>query len=448
MPFGDNAAQADAATAQCRIDQPVGQRVEPTCLAALMSGHETALLLPSYCPVIARLLNDVAGQSIVQLALAFGFTMIHQPRSDRHHAATSALLSWYETHGRVLPWRAPVGSHADPYAVWLSEIMLQQTTVATVKTYFDAFISRWPDVRALAAAPRDDVLAAWAGLGYYARARNLHAAAITVAEQHDGHFPDTEAGLLALPGIGPYTAAAIAAIAFGRRAVVVDGNIERVTARWQAVETPLPKAKPTLHAVMDALTPDDRAGDFAQAMMDLGAMVCTPPRRQKSGAGLTPPDCARCPLYATCLGRKGEAAALPRKQPKKPQPQRHGVVLVLQDGGGRVLLEERPDQGLLGGMLVFPGSDWADGSPARQDYPLHDALPVAAVLPQASVPQRRNAGVQHVFTHFRLHLAIEEAVLDGQVLLPPRYRWVARDQLAGLALPTVMRKVAKAAGLI
>ena len=448
MPFGDNAAQADAATAQCRIDQPVGQRVEPTCLAALMSGHETALLLPSYCPVIARLLNDVAGQSIVQLALAFGFTMIHQPRSDRHHAATSALLSWYETHGRVLPWRAPVGSHADPYAVWLSEIMLQQTTVATVKTYFDAFISRWPDVRALAAAPRDDVLAAWAGLGYYARARNLHAAAITVAEQHDGHFPDTEAGLLALPGIGPYTAAAIAAIAFGRRAVVVDGNIERVTARWQAVETPLPKAKPTLHAVMDALTPDDRAGDFAQAMMDLGAMVCTPPRRQKSGAGLTPPDCARCPLHATCLGRKGEAAALPRKQPKKPQPQRHGVVLVLQDGGGRVLLEERPDQGLLGGMLVFPGSDWADGSPARQDYPLHDALPVAAVLPQASVPQRRNAGVQHVFTHFRLHLAIEEAVLDGQVPLPPRYRWVARDQLAGLALPTVMRKVAKAAGLI
>ena len=241
----------------------------------------------------------------MQLALASGITMIHQPRSDRHHAATTALLSWYETHSRVLPWRAPAGSSADPYAVWLSEIMLQQTTVATVKTYFNAFISRWPDVRALAAAPRDDVLAAWAGLGYYARARNLHAAAVTVAEQHDGRFPDTEAGLRALPGIGPYTAAAIAAIAFGRRAVVVDGNIERVTARWQDVQIPLPKAKPTLHAVMDALTPDDRAGDFAQAMMDLGAMVCTPPRRQKADSARSLPDCASCPLHATCLGRKG-----------------------------------------------------------------------------------------------------------------------------------------------
>ena len=198
---------------------------------------------------------------------------------------------------------------------------------------------------------------------------------------------------------------------------------------------------------MDALTPDDRAGDFARAMMDLGAMVCTPPRRQKADSARSLPDCASCPLHATCLGRKGEVAALPRKLPKKPQPQRHGVVLVLNDGGGRVLLEERPDRGLLGGMLVFPGSDWADGNPTRQDYRL---MLVCQLRLFWLRHLRRNAvmqGVQHVFTHFRLHLAVEEAVLDGQVPLP-RYRWVERDQLAELALPTVVRKVAKAVGLI
>ena len=234
VPFRDNATQADTATAQRRIDQPVGQRVEPTCFAALMSGHETVPVIGLLLPI----LNDVACQSIVQLALS-GYDDTPAPiRSPP--CATTALLSWYETRWRVLPWRAPAEAVL-VYAVWLSEIMLQQTTVATVKAYFNAFIGRWPDVRALAAAPRDDVLAAWAGLGYYARARSLHAAAVTVAEQHDRRFPILRPDCR--PAGWPYATAAIAAIAFGRRAVVVGGNIERVTARWQDVQIPLPKAK-------------------------------------------------------------------------------------------------------------------------------------------------------------------------------------------------------------
>lgn len=374
--------------------------------------------------------------------------MIHHHQHDRHNAASRALLAWYETHGRVLPWRAAIGDQPDPYAVWLSEVMLQQTTVATVKTYFKAFMARWPDVKALAAAPRDDVLSAWAGLGYYARARNMHAAAITVADQYQGIFPDDEETLQSLPGVGAYTAAAIASIAFGRRAVVVDGNIERVTARWQAVETPLPRAKPELYDVMDAMTPADRAGDFAQAMMDLGAMICTPPRRQKSAAGLTLPLCDQCPLAETCLGRQQNPARLPLKTPKKPQPRREGVAVVLHDGGGGVVMEERPDRGLLGGMLVFPGSTWADGSPARETYPLDQDCAVTGLLEQAETRRRLNQGVDHVFTHFKLHLTIEEAVISPDTPLPPGYRIIEASRLGEQALPTVMRKVAKVAGLV
>ncbi|MGC6484719.1 MAG: A/G-specific adenine glycosylase, partial [Candidatus Puniceispirillales bacterium] len=336
----------------------------------------------------------------------------------------------------------------DPYAVWLSEVMLQQTTVATVKSYFEAFISRWPDVTALAAAPRDDVLSAWAGLGYYARARNMHAAAIIVARDHNGRFPDTEEELRRLPGIGAYTAAAIAAIAFGRHAVVVDGNIERVTARWQAVETPLPKAKPALTAVMAALTPADRAGDFAQAMMDLGAMICTPARRLQSAAGLSQPACDQCPLAETCLGRHADPGRLPLKAPKKPQPQRHGSAVIFHDGAGGVVLEERPDRGMLGGMLIFPGSDWAGGSPDREDYPISPESPVAGLLAEAESRRILNSKVEHVFTHFRLHLRLEEALISRATPLPPACRWVAMADLPSLALPTVMRKVARAAGLV
>ena len=374
--------------------------------------------------------------------------MIHQPRDDRHKDAAAAVLDWYEKHGRSLPWRAPLGQRSDPYAVWLSEIMLQQTTVATVKGYFDAFISRWPTVEHLAAAPRDDVLAEWAGLGYYARARNLHAAAITVATEHHGKFPATEDALRQLPGVGAYTAAAVAAIAFGQRAVVVDGNIERVTSRWQAVKTPLPEAKPELKAVMDAMTPDHRAGDFAQAMMDIGAMICVPSRRSKSNAGMVGPDCDHCPLNPTCLGRLENPALLPIKKPKKAKPYRYGVVAVIRNEQGDVLMEQRQDRGLLGGMLVFPGSDWADGNPSRQDYPLCEDRPASIML--ASADQRRdlNISVDHIFTHFHLVLSIKEASIKGEPVLPSNHHWVSLQQLDDLALPTAMRKVAKAAGLI
>lgn len=358
-------------------------------------------------------------------------------------------MAWYHKNGRVLPWRAAPGGKADPYAVWLSEIMLQQTTVATVKGYFNAFIERWPDVHALAAAPREDVLAAWAGLGYYARARNLHAAAQYVADTHHGQFPQTEAELRALPGVGAYTAAAIAAIAFGERAVVVDGNIERVTARWQAVSEPLPGAKPQLRDVMDALTPREGAGDFAQAMMDIGAMICTPSRQTTVSAGeQSQPACDLCPLAPTCVGRHDNPAQFPVKAPKKTKPQRRGVAVVFRDGAGRVLLEKRGDQGLLGGMLVFPGSDWADGNPRREDYPLTAGMVAADLLEHAAHCQRLNEGVDHVFTHFRLTLSIHEALIKAETAVPDGYQWVDADSLPRLALPTVMRKVAEAAGLI
>ena len=237
------------------------------------------------------------------------------------------LLAWYDRHARVLPWRAPPGATAEPYVVWLSEIMLQQTTVAAVGPYFERFLARWPDVRSLAAAPLDDVLTAWAGLGYYARARNLHACARQVAESLGGRFPDNESDLRALPGIGAYTAAAIAAIAFDRKATVVDGNVERVVARLFALETPLPKAKKPLHALAESLTPDRRPGDYAQAMMDLGATLCLPRR----------PKCPLCPLQETCLARRaGLAEALPRRSPKPERPTRRGIAFWLTDRAGAV----------------------------------------------------------------------------------------------------------------
>lgn len=330
------------------------------------------------------------------------------------------LLAWYDRSHRRLPWRASPGANAaDPYRVWLSEIMLQQTTVAAVVPYFEHFTRRWPTVEALAAAEDGDVLAAWAGLGYYARARNLLACARAVASDHGGRFPSNEEALLRLPGIGAYTAAAITAIAYGERAVVVDGNVERVVARLFAVEEPLPGAKPTLRALADTITPTARAGDFAQAMMDLGATVCRP----------RSPDCLVCPIAESCdAARRGIADLLPQKARKAPRPVRYANVYVLRDGG-EILLVRRPPRGLLGGMLGLPMSEIADSPMAPGAHP------------GAPAPTRwlRGEGrVTHVFTHFELHLTVFSGDLSG--LTRPAGDWRAADESVARDLPTLFRK--------
>ncbi|RNF34655.1 A/G-specific adenine glycosylase [Paracoccus methylarcula] len=321
------------------------------------------------------------------------------------------LLEWYDRHGRVLPWRVPPGGGAaDPYRVWLSEIMLQQTTVAAVKSYFERFTGLWPTVDDLAAAEDAHVMAEWAGLGYYARARNLLACARIVSKA--GGFPRTREALQALPGIGPYTSAAIAAIAYDQPETVVDGNVERVVARLHAVETPLPAAKPELVALAQKLTPQARPGDYAQAMMDLGATICAPRN----------PACGICPLIDECdAHRLGIAATLPRKAPKTAKPNRSGIVWVARQGDG-LLLEERPAKGLLGGMLAFPSAGW-DG----RDLP-----------PPGQADWREIGEVRHVFTHFNLSLQVMLGELTGPAqrghLVP--LRQIDRDGLPGL-----MRKV-------
>ena len=326
-------------------------------------------------------------------------------------ALRAALLGWYDAHGRTLAWRvAPGTGRADPYRIWLSEIMLQQTTTPHATPYFLAFTVRWPTAADLAAADDSDVMAAWAGLGYYARARNLLACARAVAGQHGGVFPDTEAGLLALPGVGAYTAAAVAAIAFDRPANVVDGNVERVMARLFAVETPLPGAKPELKRLAGSLIADDRPGDWPQALMDLGATVCRPGR----------PLCEACPVTVWCAGyASGHPERWPLKTKKVARPHRTGVAWVLRDDAGRVALVRRPDKGLLGGMTGLPTSDWAvDAAPP--------APPVAA--------DWRDAGsVEHVFTHFSLTLTVRTARGTGEFL------WTDADA-ARASLPTVFRK--------
>jgi A/G-specific adenine glycosylase len=340
-----------------------------------------------------------------------------------------AVLAWYDRERRVLPWRAPPGARADPYKVWLSEIMLQQTTVKAVTPRYAAFLKRWPDVAALAASELGEVLAAWAGLGYYARARNLHACARAVVERHGGRFPATEAELRKLPGIGAYTAAAIAAIAFGERATPVDGNIERVVARLFAVTTPLPAAKPEIKALAGSLTPEERAGDFAQAMMDLGATICTPRR----------PACGLCPLRPDCRAyAAGLAAVLPYRDEKIERPIRRGAVFVALRADGSILLRERPPKGLLGGMLETPSSPWDAAGPDPRSLRAH--APVEA-------DWTKLAGlVEHTFTHFHLELSVYRAEIGPRVAIrraaqPERCRWVQRRDLAGAALPSVMRKV-------
>lgn len=338
------------------------------------------------------------------------------------------LLDWYDRHARRLPWRARPGEVPDPYHVWLSEIMLQQTTVATVGDYFRKFLEIWPSVQDLAAAELDHVLTAWAGLGYYARARNLHKCAITVATNHGGRFPNTEEELMTLPGIGRYTAAAIAAIAFNRPAAVMDGNIERVTTRLNSIETPLPGSKPALYAHVVAMTPQYRPGDFAQAMMDLGATVCIPGR----------PKCMICPLTSVCTGQ-GIAETLPRKLPKKRKPVRRGVVFWIERADGAVLLRRRPEAGLLGGMMEFPSTPWLD-APIPEDPGLEEAglsLKVSEFQPAGEI--------RHIFTHFHLTLAVQRANAPQDSVAPEGCEWCQPDKLGEKALPSVMRKVAKAA---
>jgi A/G-specific adenine glycosylase len=337
------------------------------------------------------------------------------------------LLAWYDRHARTLPWRAPPGERADPYGVWLSEVMLQQTTVAAVKPYYETFLRRWPTVEALAAADLDEVLQAWAGLGYYARARNLHACARKVASDYGGRFPETAAALKQLPGIGDYTAAAIAAIAFDEPAAVVDGNVERVMARRFAVEEPLPDAKRRLRALAGRLTPDVRPGDYAQAVMDLGATVCT----------VRQPRCMVCPWSDDCAGRlAGIAESLPRRAPKAERPTRHGAAFWISDGTGAVLLRRRPEKGLLGGMMEVPSTEWGEAPPsldaARQAAPF--AVEVEA-LPGL---------VRHTFTHFHLELAVLAGQTGGTNPEIPDDEgiWVAVERLGEQALPSLMRKVA------
>lgn len=335
------------------------------------------------------------------------------------------LLDWYARSRRHLPWRAMPGGRADPYRVWLSEIMLQQTTVAAVQPYFLRFLERWPDMRALAAAPLEDVLTQWAGLGYYARARNLHACAREVASRHGGRLPAEEAVLRGLPGIGPYTAAAIAAIAFGRKATPVDGNIERVVARLFAIEEALPAAKALIRSHAEAITPEEGAGDFAQAMMDLGATICLP----------RAPLCERCPLAGVCAGRaRGIAAALPRKAAKKERPRRHGVAFVLRRADGAILLRRRAPEGLLGGMTEVPSTEWR-----TEPWGLAEAIrhaPAPADWRALAEP------VEHTFTHFLLSLAVLTA--DGEALQTGIF-WRRPEELAGEALPSVMRKICRLA---
>jgi A/G-specific adenine glycosylase len=338
-------------------------------------------------------------------------------------ASAASLLAWYDRHKRALPWRAENGERSDPYRVWLSEIMLQQTTVKAVAPYYMRFLQRWPTIAELAAERLEEVLKLWAGLGYYARARNLHACARAVVQHHGGRFPQTEAELLCLPGIGAYTAAAIAAIAFDRKAAPVDGNIERVIARLYAVEDPLPGSKSQIRAHAATLSPDRRAGDFAQAMMDLGAMVCTPKN----------PACVLCPWREPCVARqRGDQETFPRKAPKVEGKLRRGAAFVATRKDGALLVRTRPDKGLLAKMTEVPTTDWT------HDFDDADTLGQAPL----KAKWHRVAGVvTHTFTHFPLELAVYRTQVANSARAPKGMRWIAAHEIEGEAFPNVFRKV-------
>jgi A/G-specific adenine glycosylase len=348
-------------------------------------------------------------------------TQFMQNTSPQNVSAAD-LLSWYDRHCRTLPWRALPGQIADPYRVWLSEIMLQQTTVQAVKSYFERFLALFPTVTILADAPSEAVMTAWAGLGYYSRARNLHACAKQIVTDHGGVFPDTEAGLIALPGIGPYTAAAIAAIAFNRPAAAVDGNVERVLTRLYAIETEMPAAKPEIKARTLALVPQDRPGDFAQAIMDLGATICTP----------RSPICSLCPWASPCIARqRSQQTLFPRKAPKKTGKIRYGAAFIVVREDGALLLRTRPPKGLLGGMAEVPVSDWSTG------YDLETAIKDA---PLRADWRRLLVTVRHVFTHFPLEMTVYVAQVPLGAEPSSGARFTSIAQLQDEPLPTVMRK--------
>lgn len=337
-----------------------------------------------------------------------------------------AVLAWYDRHARILPWRISPADRArgvrpDPYRVWLSEIMLQQTTVAAVGRYYGRFLALWPTVADLAAAPLEAVLVEWAGLGYYARARNLHACAVAVVEGHDGRFPQTAAELLTLPGIGPYTAAAIAAIASDEPIAVIDGNVDRVLARYLALPVPVREAKDRIRSAVQASVPA-RSGDFAQALMDLGATICTPRIA----------NCLICPLADGCAGRRLDPLAFPVRAEKPERPTRYGHAFIMRDASGGVFLRRRPDKGLLARMTEPPVSDWI-GARASPTFPVQ-------------ADWRHHGQIVHVFTHFRLELDIWSAAVADPWLLADGW-WSDPAALDAEALPSVFRKALAAAGL-
>lgn len=338
------------------------------------------------------------------------------------------LLDWYDRHARTLPWRvSPAdrrhGVIPNPYAVWLSEIMLQQTTVQAVKPYFETFLAKWPTIAQMARADEDDILRAWAGLGYYSRARNLYKCAQVIAADHGGVFPGTAADLKALPGIGDYTSAAIASIAFDEPVAVVDGNVERVITRLRRISTPLPKAKAEVKAVTDTILSTERPGDYAQATMDLGATICTPKR----------PACGLCPWRDPCEARRYDDPLLyPVKAPKKDKPTRFGHAFLIISKQGSVLLRKRSDKGLLASMMEVPGSEWLDGEERPVSY---DHAPIAASFRQLPAP------VRHTFTHFHLVLTVHMAFDVPETPPQPGGRWVPLEMISDEALPNVFRKV-------
>lgn len=330
------------------------------------------------------------------------------------------LLDWYDAHARILPWRSRPGmAAANPYHVWLSEIMLQQTTVQAVIPYFLKFIEKWPTVRDLANAEANDVMQAWAGLGYYARARNLHKCAQHVSQSLNGVFPADIDGLKSLPGVGDYTSAAIAAIAFNKPANVVDGNVERVMARLFAVEEPLPDSKPVLKSLAGKMAAGEEArpGDYAQALMDLGATICTPQS----------PKCMICPVESFCAARaRGLQTSLPARREKAAKPQKHGYVYFVRDGQRRILFERRAEKGMLGGTIGLPTSEWTQKDIERTHPPF--------ILN----PMGTKIIVRHSFTHFDLELAGQAAI--AAEALDPRFFWADEAQARNLGLPTLFKK--------
>lgn len=343
------------------------------------------------------------------------------------------LLSYYDDEGRTLPWRIrpkdrESGVIADPYAVWLSEIMCQQTTIAAVIPYWKTFLAKWPTVNDLAAAPRDHVLAAWAGLGYYARARNLHTCAMIIAHEFGGVFPQNEAALLKLPGIGAYTAAAIASICYNEPVNVVDGNVERVISRLYRVQKPLPSGRAELRKLAGGLADPDRPGDYAQALMDLGSQICKPKN----------PSCDRCPWRCDCDACANNCMEdYPRKTAKKERPKRYGAVFFLEDAG-KILLRRRPDKGLLGGMMELPGTQWEACKHSADIYLSH--------APAPRNWQQTTSPIEHVFSHFTLHLDVFMA--QGSVDETSNTEdaiWADLDALENYALPSLMHKAIRAA---